>query len=147
MQIDGILGNSFAGRAQFSNPIGKKEKDFANQILKYEINGISNMELLSKRGFDLDIQSTNSKRTVHPTVDIFSVIRYIIQSGYFKGESNKKYSRPIKIRLEDGVQNGAYALRQHIINTDELIDEKYPTHYYTKWESLKMRIKVFLGKV
>ena len=146
MYIDKISNNNFQGKAYFKKTIGEKEKEFANKILDFEIDGISNRKFLAEKNFDMDFRSYNSKRTIHPKLEIYSLIKYVISGGYCKGEPNLNYN-PLDIKLDEGVEKGAQTLREHILNTEKFIEKYYPTHYYTNWQKWQMQLKVLLKKI
>ena len=146
MRIDNVSNNTFGGKLWVSSFVKPSETKFLNGILDYEINGISNRELLKNKRFHLDIWSHNSRQTVHPKIKASAVINYIITRGYCKGQKSQGYN-PLEIKLEDGVEKGALALRQHFADTEDIIAEQYPTHYYGKFDRLRQRLRVLFGKV
>ena len=146
MRIDNISNNSFKGKLWISPSMGINEKNFVEKILNYRVNGISNMELLAQKKFDMNITAYGAIQAAHPKIKADALINYIITSGRNKCKKNQNHN-PLEIRIEDGARNGAVALRRHLDDTDDFISRNYPTHYYGKRECFKQRMRVLFGKV
>ena len=146
MRIDSISNNSFQGKLILSPYLSEKEMKFAKEILNYKLDGISNKQLLSKKKFDMSIRSYNYYKTEADAITLNSYINYIIQEGFCKGDKNRNYN-PIEIKMSNTAEEGAKILRDHFADTEKLIAERYPTHYYGIWEGFKQKMRVLFGKV
>ena len=146
MRIDSISNNSFQGKLILSPYLSEKEMKFAKEILNYKLDGISNKQLLSKKKFDMSIRSYNYYKTEADAITLNSYINYIIQEGFCNGDKNRNYN-PIEIKMSNTAEEGAKILRDHFADTEKLIAERYPTHYYGIWEGFKQKMRVLFGKV
>ena len=146
MRTEHISNNNFQGKAKLSKRLSKQEKIFAQKILDYEIDGMTNRKYLSKKNFDIDLLCRNTKKTVHPKLMAFSSINYILTRGRLRGQESS-YVNKLQINIENGAEKGATELRAFIDATNDFIDKRLPTQFNNKLQLLGIKLKMLVHKI
>lgn len=138
MQINSIEKNNFEGNFINSKRIkGAVAKHF-NEVIKYPIDGVTNEELLAKKTFDVFVTNTGAKRVKRPYLAFQSKFKYLnndIQSENVVVKGNA--------RIDDGVEDNARRLREHILNVDA--QKKRENGFNTRGEQIKSYFKMVFG--
>ena len=142
MQIDYISNNTFQGKFKVSKFLNKKEKTYANQILEYNLDGITNKKYLAKKNSDIDIYSTNSKRTVNPKLKFYVSMDYLSNEWTERGDSKIRFFGQA-VRMDEKIESGAKMLRAFIDSTEDYRSTKMPTQYNNCFQKLLLKTKMF----
>lgn len=138
MQINCIDKNNFEGSFIKAKRMKGAVARHFNEVIKYPLDGTTNEQLLAQKTFDVFVTNTGAKRPKRPYLAFQSNFRYLnndIQSENYVIKANAK--------IEDGVEDNARKLREHILNVDA--QKKRENGFNTRGEQIKSYFKMVFG--
>lgn len=138
MQINSIHKNNFEGNFINSKRMKGAVARHFNEVIKYPIDGITNEDLLAKKTFDVFVTNTGAKKVKRPYLAFQSNFKYFnndiqCENVVVKGNA----------RIDDGVEDNARKLREHILNVDK--QKKHENGFNTAGEKVKSYFKMVFG--
>lgn len=146
MRIDNISNNNFQGKFIMPKKLTKKEQEFANELINYRFNGLSNKEYLESKNFDVNILGRKNKKSTHRKLYFHIGLNHIGTKANERGMDITTIKAD-SARLDEGVTKAAYNLRYFIDSADSYIENNLPTQYNTKFQKFIVKAKMFLGFV
>lgn len=143
MQINNISNNSFDGKFIIPKPLSKKEKEFAEKLMNYEINGVTNAKYLSGKNFDVNIYAPSKKKRIPNKLSFIIGLKHIGTEKNDRGVGITTLTKQV-ICLDDGIPNAANNLRSYIDRTDSYLDDNLPTQYNTNFQKFLIKVAMFL---
>ena len=138
MQINSVDKNNFEGSFIKAKRMKGAVARHFNEVIKYPLDGTTNEQLLAQKTFDVFVTNTGAKRARRPYLAFQSNFRYLnndIQSENYVIKANAK--------IEDGVEDNARKLREHILNVDA--QKKRENGFNTRGEQIKSYFKMVFG--
>ena len=136
MRINNISTTNFDGKAKYLRGIKGSEKDFAQKILDFKVNGTSNREFLEGKNFNIGFYDSK-KNPSSDTLFLSVPIRYLQECGSkIHGFEDRQVH---EINILSGVEAGANALRRVIEKIDGDIATRYPAQYNSWGQKIKLK--------
>ena len=125
MKITSINDNNFKGKVRFDKRLSKPKKDYVNRILNYQFEDGSTLgKRISKGTYDVDVFSTDTRKTIHPKVIFYSKFNKLKGRGYGDAWSGQSTYTSESLRIDFSEKKGAEHLKKFL---DDF--EKYKNFY------------------
>lgn len=139
MYVNSITSNTFEGKIRFKDNISKSKREFVEKILDFPLNGSTLRKRISKGSYDVEVLSTDTKRTIHPKVTFYSKFEKLKECYWDNIRDYSKYSKALKV--DETVEKGAKHLEQFL---DQF--EKYKNYTNYSYNSLGEKLCAYFKK-
>ena len=140
MYVNSITSNTFEGKIRFEDNISKSKREFVEKILDFPLNGSTLRKRISKCSYDVEVLSTDTKRTIHPKVSFYSKFNKLKECYWDKYKTYCKYSKSLKV--DETVENGAKHLEEFLNQF-----ERYKSYTNYSYNSFGEKICAYLSKM
>ena len=144
MRINNMSDNCFHGRFIIPEGLPANEQKFAEKIINYKLNGITNKKYLRGSNFDVNVIKNLANNNDNKNLKLNIDISYIGTLNFDKG-IDCTYSESENVSVEESVYKAARTLRNLIDSTEQYVDNNLPGQYNSKLQKFWVKTKMFMG--
>jgi len=140
MQINSISNTNFEGKIRFEKELSKSKREYVERILNCEFNGETLRKILSKKSYNVEVLSADSKKTVHPKIYFRSEFKKLKNPYNWDYVSKCIYTEE-SFRVNSSVEEGAKHLKNFMANF-----ERYKDSHDYSYNNFQEKILAFFKK-
>lgn len=143
MQITSASNTNFEGKIIFNKKLSKQKIEFVNKVLDYSKDGEECLrKQIAKKSYDVEIFSTDTKRTVHPKVIFSSYFNKLKGKDCWSAWDGQSTYTTKPLRIDSSLEEGSNQVKKFIKNFED-----YKNLYDYTYNGFKEKVQAHIRKL